>query len=78
MDPITIYATCAVGVFGGLGQNAREYPTAIEAVRAANKWPDGTGPVMRKKVTVDGEDYFTPWTGIPGHEKRDADGRWPE
>ncbi len=75
--PTTIYASCAIGVFGPLGQNAVEFATAAEAIQDANLNPDERGPVMRKKVVVNGEEFFTPWSGIPGHDRK-VEGRWPE
>lgn len=70
-----VYATCEYGVFGPLGQNATEFPTAPEAISDANTRPQERAPIMRKKVTVNGEDFFTPWGAIPGHS-RQTEGRW--
>jgi hypothetical protein len=70
-----VYATCEFGVFGPLGQNATEFPTASEAISDANLTPQERAPVMRRKVTVNGEDFFTPWGAIPGHD-RQTEGRW--
>lgn len=64
MNPevVTEYGTCAIGVFGPLGQNLRPCATETEAREKAHGNPyHDEGPVTRKVVVIDGETFATPW-----------------
>lgn len=63
-QPKVQFATCAVGVFGPLGQGAVFYDTADEAWERARDSSSMIGPITRETVTVGGKEFTTEWKSL--------------